>query len=349
MRFSLTIEEVRRLLPDAEWRGQGPPSLEGLAALIEAGPGDLSFLGNSRYAKAVPASRAGAILLPRGYSGEPGRDQWHIRVEHPSLALAIVCEHIERAVRPRPAPGVHPSAVIDPTAEISADASVGPLCVIEAGAKIEAGVVLTAHNYIGRNARVGADTRLYPRVVVEGECIVGARCICHAGVVIGADGFGFEATSEGHRKVPQVGHVEIGDDVEIGANTTIDRGRFGATRVGQGTKIDNLVQIGHNVVVGRHCFLCAQVGVSGSTRLGDFVVLAGQAGLAGHLQIGDKVQVGAQAGVAKDLREGMLVTGTPATDFQKQRRLEALVRRLPSLFERVDALELRSSEEGTGG
>jgi UDP-3-O-[3-hydroxymyristoyl] glucosamine N-acyltransferase len=168
---------------------------------------------------------------------------------------------------------------------------------------------------------------------------VGERCILHSGVVIGADGFGFEPTPTGHVKVPQIGIVEVGDAVEIGANTTIDRGRLGPTRVGRGTKIDNLVQLAHNVEVGADCFICAQVGVSGSTRIGDGVVLAGQVGVTGHIEIGDRARIGAQSGVSKNVPAGTMLTGTPAMEFQAQRRLDALARRLPQLFERVKELE----------
>lgn len=340
MDIRISLEEIRSVLGDAQWAGQGPTEFTGVAGLEQARAGDLSFLSRSKYARLVPQSEASLILVPRDYEGEPRPGQWIVRVDHPSLALARLCAGIELRLRPRLAPGIHPAAVVDPTAMVDPSASIGPGTVIEAGAQIGPRAVIGPLVLIAHEARIGADSWIHSHVAVHRHVEIGERCILHSGVVLGADGFGFEPTPQGHFKVPQIGYVVIGDDVEIGANTTIDRGRFGPTRVGRGTKIDNLVQIGHNVVVGEHCFMCAQVGISGSTTIGDQVVLAGQAGIAGHLEIGSKSQIGAQSGVAKGFPPGTMVTGTPAAEFQKQRRLEALVRRLPQLFERVKMVEL---------
>jgi len=339
MNFAFSLDEILELLPEAKASGAGGQPVTGIASLREAKPGDLSFLGNVRYGKDVAVSEASVILLPKDYEGEPKAGQVYVRHPQPSLALAVVCERIERRLIPRPPAGVHPSAVVDPSAEVDASASVGPLCVIEAGARIGAGAVLEAQVHVGREASIGAETRLCAHVTVYRYCIVGARCLLHAGCVIGADGFGFESTARGHHKVPQIGIVRICDDVEIGANSTIDRARFSETVVGRGTKIDNLVQIGHNCVIGEHCFLCAGVGISGSTKVGNFVVLAGQVGTVGHIEIGDFSQVGGQAGVSKSLPPKSLVSGTPAMPLMQERRVQALARRLPELFERVKQLE----------
>lgn len=339
MKIRLPVCELSSTLTSAEMSGDWKGEITGIASLAQAGAGDLSFLGNPRYAREVAASRASVVLLPRNFQGEPAENQLFVRVDNPSLALAIVCERIEAQLRRPPEPGIHPTAVVDSSAQIDATASIGPFCTVEPGVVIGAHSVLHAHVHLDRDVRLGEDCRLYPQTTVYRGSELGNRVVLHAGVVVGSDGFGYESGPEGHRKVPQIGRVVIEDDVEVGANSTIDRARLEETRIGQGTKIDNLVQIGHNVRIGRHCFLCALAGISGSTRIGDFVVMAGQSGTVGHIEIGDRSQVGGQAGLAKNLRPGSIVTGTPATDFQRQRRLEALIRRLPQLFDRVRELE----------
>jgi UDP-3-O-[3-hydroxymyristoyl] glucosamine N-acyltransferase len=229
--------------------------------------------------------------------------------------------------------------VVAPGAQVAASATVGPLCVIEPGAVVGERAHLQAQVFVGRNARIGDDCWLAPGVMLATECVLGRRVRLQAGVVIGSDGFGYEFVKGRHEKVPQVGHVWIGDDVEIGANTTLDRARFSRTEVGEGTKIDNLVQIAHNVVIGKHCLICSQVGISGSTTLEDYVVLGGQAGLGGHITIGKGAKAGGQAGITSDIAPGTFVNGTPAVPFQLERRLAILHQRLPDLFKRVDALE----------
>jgi UDP-3-O-[3-hydroxymyristoyl] glucosamine N-acyltransferase len=339
MDVALSLADLESILPDAEGSGDWRGTMSGVASLGTAKTGDLSFLGNPRYAGEVAKSAASVILVPLDFSGTPRAEQRFLRVKNPSFALTLVCERLAEQVRVRPAPGIHPSAVVDASAEIDPTATIGPGCVIEAGARIGAQVVLQAQNYVGREVVIGAQSWLFPQSVVYEGTRLGERVILHSGVVLGSDGFGYESGAQGHRKVPQIGIVVIEDDVEIGSNSTIDRARLEETRIGQGTKIDNLVQIGHNVRIGKHCFLCSLAGISGSTKIGDFVVVAGQAGTVGHIEIGDRCQVAGQAGVAKSLPPGSIVTGTPATDFQRQRRLEALTRKLPDLFARVKDLE----------
>lgn len=339
MSFSFSLEEILEIVPYASVSGGGGGPYTGLSALAGAGGADISFLANPRHARRLDETRAGVVFVPEKLEAEPPPGRVYVRMANPSLGLALVAERIERSLDPKPPPGVHPSAVVDASAEVDVAAYVGPLCVIEAGARVAAGAILSAQVYLGRGSRVGENTRMHAQAVLHRHCAVGRRCVIHSGAVIGADGFGFETEDGCHRKVPQIGRAIVGDDVEIGANTTIDRARFAETRIGRGTKIDNLVQIGHNVTIGEHCFLCAGVGISGSVQIGDYVVLAGQVGTAGHIEIGDFTQVGGQAGVSKSLPPKSLVTGTPATDLKQQRRLEAMVRRLPLLFKRVDALE----------
>jgi UDP-3-O-[3-hydroxymyristoyl] glucosamine N-acyltransferase len=343
MEFSYSVEELCAMFPEADVEGSSVQALVRIAALDEAGPGDVSFLGNARYAGKVPQCQASALLLPRGYAGNPDPDQVYLRLDDPSVALARLCERITAEHRPVPAPGIHPSAVVDASARVDPAAHVGPLCVLGAGATIGPRSVLVSQVTVGAHVRIGADCTLRPRVVLEDDTVLGDRVLIHAGAVIGADGFGYASGPEGHRKLPQIGRVVIGNDVEIGANTTIDRARFAETSIGDGTKIDNLVQIGHNCVIGRHCVICALVGLSGSTRIGDFVTMAGQSAAAGHLTIGDRCMIGGQAGVTKTLAPGSVVTGTPVRPLREQRRIDALTGRLPELLQR-----LRKLEDGAG-
>jgi UDP-3-O-[3-hydroxymyristoyl] glucosamine N-acyltransferase len=339
MQIAFTAEEIAAIVEPREIRGSTTRRIAGIAALDSAAPGELSFLGNGKYKADVPKTRASLVLLPADYAGEPQPDQAFVLVENPSVALARVCARIEQSLWPRPAPGIHPTACIGEGAIVPASATVGPLCVIEPGAVIGERTHLQAQVFIGRSARIGDDCWLSPGVTVQAECIVRNRVRMHPGVVIGADGFGYEFVKGRHEKLPQVGTVVIEDDVEIGANATIDRARFSRTVIGEGTKIDNLVQIGHNVTIGRHCLLCAQAGISGSVTVGDYVVLAGQVGVAGHITIGSGVKAGGQAGISSNVAPGQTINGTPAIPFQLERRIAVLQQRLPDLFRRVDALE----------
>lgn len=344
MQLQLTVAEISALVSPKAIRGATAESVRGIAALSEAVAGDLSFLGNPKYKTEVATTRASVVLLPADYVGEPATGQVFLIVDNPSLALARLCSRIEQALWPKPAPGIHPTAVVDPSVQIPASATIGPFCVIEAGAKIGERVHLQARAFIGRHAVIGEDCWLMAGVTVTTECVVGKRVRMHPGVVVGADGFGYEFARGRHEKVPQVGNVVIGDDVEIGANSTIDRARFSQTVIGEGTKIDNLVQVGHNVIVGKHCMLCAQVGIAGSSIIEDYVVLGGQVGVAGHLRVGKGAKAGGQAGIAGNIEAGETVNGTPAFTYSQERRVAILYRRLPDLFKRVDALEGRRTD-----
>ena len=338
MQVQLTAAEIAGIVGAKSSRGATSAVIRGLAALADAGPGDLTFLGNAKYKLEVPGTRASVVLLPADYVGEPSGDQLFLLVDNPSVALARICARLERVLWPLPAPGIHPSAVVAPDAKVAATATVGPLCVVEAGAVIGERAHVQAQVFIGRNAVVGDDCWLMPGVILAAECTLGRRVRLQPGVVIGSDGFGYEFVQGRHEKVPQVGSVAIGDDVEIGANTTLDRARFSRTAVGEGTKIDNLVQIAHNVRIGRHCLICAQVGISGSATLEDYVVMGGQAGSAGHLTIGKGAKAGGRAGIVSDVPAGAFVNGNPAIPYMLERRIAVLSQRLPDLFKRVDAL-----------
>ncbi len=347
MRIEYTIESLLETFPDAQIIGEARPLLTGLSSLQDATESDLSFLSNPKYRKQLKESRAGAILVPADLDFEPSPKQVYIKVANPSAAVARICKNIEDQMRPRPPAGVHPTAVIADSAVVAPSASIGAFCVVGEGSIVEENVTLHSHVTLGAGVRVGEGALLYPRCVVQDYCQLGKNVILQPGVVIGSDGFGYEQVGElpnlVHQKIPQVGIVVIEDDVEIGANSTIDRARFGETRIGKGTKIDNLVQIAHNVQIGRGCILCAQVGVSGSSTLGNYVVLWGQAGIAGHIHLGDGAFVGAQAGVSKDVPARAKVSGTPARDLLDVRRGEALLRKLP---ERIAALESQLKAKG---
>jgi len=317
--------------------GDGSTLIRGVAGIREAQPGDLTFIANARYDAYLSQTRASAVICSR----DPREARVPLlQVDNPYLTF----QKAVRLFRPelyRPLPGVHPTAVVSPAASIGENASIGAHCVVEDGARIGAHSVLMPGCYVGVQAVIGERTLLYPRVTVREECVIGDRCILHPGVVIGADGFGFAFDAGSYHKVPQVGNVVVGDDVEIGANTTIDRATTDATRIGDGTKIDNLVQIGHNVVTGKHCIIVAQVGISGSTILEDYVTIGGQAGIAGHVRMGTGSMVGGQSGVTKSVGAGEKVSGYPAMALSAWKRVTAYLMRLPQLFERAKALEER--------
>jgi len=317
--------------------GDGSTVIRGVAGIREAKAGDLTFIANARYDAYLSQTSASAVICSR----DPREARVPLlQVDNPYLAF----QKAVRLFRPdvhTPLPGVHPTAVVSPAASVGENASIGAHCVVEDGAHIGANVVLMPGCYVGVQASIGDDSLLYPQVTVREECVIGSRCILHSGVVVGSDGFGFAFDAGRYHKVPQVGIVVVGDDVEIGANTTIDRATTDATRIGDGTKIDNLVQIGHNVVTGKHCIIVAQVGVSGSTVLEDYVTLGGQAGLAGHIRVGTGAMVGGQSGVTKSVGAGEKVSGTPAVPLNAWKRVTAYLMRLPQLFERSKALEER--------
>ncbi len=317
-----------------EVRGDGSIRIARVRDLASAGPGDLSFLSNERYRPLLGRTRASAAIVGGGEEAPCAT----IRVVDPYLGLCRALELFHPSALPR-APGLHSSAVVDPTASVSPKAHVGPLCVIEARARIEAGVVLRASVFVGEGSTIGEGSYLYPGVVLREGVRIGRRVILHSGVVLGGDGFGYAREGRAHRKIPQVGGVEIGDDVEIGANATVDRGAIEDTRIGRGTKIDNLVMVAHNVVVGEDCLLIAQTGISGSAKVGDRVTLGGQVGVVGHVTIGEGVTVAAQGGVTRPVPPNAVVAGTPARAFGEMRRVWAAQQRLPDLLERFAALE----------
>lgn len=335
-----TFEQIVGLVNPSKIQGSTTVStFKTIASLDKAVEGDISFLGNSKYKAEVFSSKASLILVPNSYVGSPHAGQVFLMVENPSKALDAICRDIEAKTKPIFVPGIHPSAVIDPTAKVSPKAYVGPLCVVGANTIIEDGVALVAHVSIGNDVLIKSETTIRPNCSILDRTEIGNRCFIDAGVVIGSEGYGYETENGSHYRSPQLGRVVLEDEVDLGANTTIDRARFAETRIGEGTKIDNLVQIGHNVIIGKHCFIVAFVGIAGSTHIGDYAVIGGQAGIAGHLHIGNHVMIGAQTGVSNDLADKSFVRDTPALPYMLAHRVEALKRRLPELFKRVDNIE----------
>jgi UDP-3-O-[3-hydroxymyristoyl] glucosamine N-acyltransferase len=312
-----------------------------VASLADANPGDISFFGNPKYINALRKTRATAVLLPESFTEEiPTHGLF---VPDPAAAFAQILP----LFTPQPIvreEGIHPTAVISPDAEIGEACSIGAHVVIEAGAKVGARSVIEAQCFIGQQSTLGENCHLHPNVTVRERCTIGNRVILHCGVVIGADGFGYEFRDGKQQKIPQTGTVQIDDDVEIGANSAVDRARFGRTWIQRGTKIDNLVQIGHNVTIGEHCILCAQVGISGSTRIGNYVTLAGKVGLSGHIEIGDQVMIGAMSGLAKNVPPKTIMFGAPAQPIREYKENYALLKNIRKLYNRVKALEAKNPE-----
>ena len=333
-----TVEELATLVGGRVIGDGGSVPITGVASVSDALEGDITFFGNVKYLPALRASRATCALVPEGFAESISAIQ--IQVANPSLAFSQVVERFA----PMPVafePGIHPSAVIAPSARIGTGVSIQAHVVIEAGAVVGENTVLGANVYVGHEAKIGAGCFIYPNATIRERCVLGNHVLIHSGVVVGSDGFGFEMVQGRYVKIPQIGIVQIDDDVEIGANTTLDRARFGRTWIGEGTKIDNLVQIAHNVVVGKHCVICAQVGISGSSKIGDYVTLAGQVGIVGHIEIGDQAIVAAQSGVSKNVPPKQMVLGSPAMPIREQKEQIARINRLPKLAERVKRLEER--------
>lgn len=337
---------VRQL---AEWvRGEvlGDPHLvvSNARTLAEAGPGDVTFVENDKNLSAWHASKASAAVVGKSV---PLNGRTLIRVPDPLMAFADIVRHL----RPRPEEPhgrIDPTASVHPTARLASGVSVGPLAVVGEGTAIGENAHIHAGAVVGRFCVIGRETIIYPRAVLYDDCVLGDRVIIHSGAVLGADGFGYRTHSGAHIKVPQQGWVEIGDDVEVGACSTIDRGTFGPTRVGTGTKIDNQVMIGHNCQIGKHNILCGQVGIAGSSSTGDHVVVAGQVGIADHINIGSRIVIGAQAGVSNDLPSDHHYLGNPAVPVLEHKRVLVGIRRIPELRDDVKQIKKHLGLKGDG-
>jgi len=335
----VTLEEIARLI-GAKAAGESGLIITGLAGIKEAKDGDITFLANLKYAALVNLTGASAIIVPENFDA-PGKAL--LKVSDPSLAFSKVAQTFAGANIKHPQ-GVHPAAVIAKNSRIAKNVSIGACAVIEDGSVIGENTIIYPNVFIGANVKVGENCLIYSNVSLRENVELGNRVIIHCGTVVGSDGFGFVTVDGKHEKIPQTGTVVVEDDVEVGACVTIDRARFEKTIIGAGTKIDNLVQIAHNVIIGKNCIIVAQVGIAGSTVLGDNVTLAGQVGVAGHLKIGNNVIVAAQSGVSKSIPDNSAVFGSPAKPFNQAKRLNACVGRLPVLYKRVEELEAKIKE-----
>lgn len=336
--ISISAAEIAKIV-QGEIIGSPQRIISSVASIKDANGDQLSFIGNKRYVHQLETAKAGVILVCKDMANTPASEE----------RTLIVCENVDYAFAkavaifaeepPKAAMGIHPTAVVDPAAKIGQGVSIGANAVVEAGAEIGDGAVIGALCYIGHEAKIGAATLLYPHVTVMYRCIVGRKCIFHPGVVIGGDGFGFIPTPQGLVKVPQTGIVRIDDDVEIGANTTIDRARFGETRIKSNVKIDNQVMVAHNVSVGESSILVAQSGIAGSAELGRGVILAAKAGINGHITLGDGVQIAGTSSVLKSLPAGSIAVGTPAEPQRDFLNRLALPRKVEKLSAKLDALK----------
>jgi len=337
-----TVAEIAKVV-GGEVSGDPNLVLKGFAPADRAQPSDLTFAENESYFARAEQSAAAAILVDGKFSS---KSKVLIRVANARVAFARVLP----LFFPEPVftPGIHPTAVVPATCQVDATAHIGPNCVLGDQVVIGVGSVLQGGNHVGAECTLGERVILFPNVVLYPGTEVGDRVRIHSGTVIGSDGFGYVLDAGEHRKVPQIGNVIIRDDVEIGANVTIDRGALGPTVIGRGTKIDNLVQIGHNVTIGEHSLIVSQVGVAGSTKLGNYVILAGQAGLAGHLKIGNRVSVAAQAGVMNNIPDGEKWFGSPAQPDRPAKRQLLALQQLPELLRRVAELERKAEANGSG-
>jgi UDP-3-O-[3-hydroxymyristoyl] glucosamine N-acyltransferase len=332
--MTFTLKELAAL-SGGELVGDPTLQITGAASLAEATPGEISFFTDRKYIGLLRKTCASAIFVPPDF-GEP-INAAQIRVSNPTKAF----EEVLLKFAPKPitfAPGIHSSAVVDPSAQLGERVSIQPLAVIEPGAKIGDDTIIGAGSYVGHETVIGSACHIYPNVTIRERSQIGSRVIIHSGTVIGADGFGFEMVNGRHQKIQQLGRVQIDDDVEIGANTTVDRARYGRTWIQEGVKIDNLVQIAHNVVIGKNSVIVAQAGISGSTRVGERVTMAGQVGIAGHLEIADGTIIAAKSGIAKSLPGGVWF-GYPAVPFAQAKHQIAWIHRLGKLFARVKEIE----------
>jgi len=332
--MQLTLGEIARLI-GAEIAGEPATIITGVSGIKEAKKGDLTFLANPKYSALLNSTNASAVIVSKDVTTGPTA---LLRCDNPSAAFTRAIDLLMKVNVKHPQ-GIHERATVSKSVTVGKNVAIGANSVIEDGAVIGDDTIIYPNSYVGYEAKVGKGCLIYPNVTVRERVEVGDNVIIHSGTVIGSDGFGFLTVDGKHEKIPQMGTVIIENDVEIGANVTIDRARFDKTLIGQGTKIDNLVQIAHNVIIGKHCIIVAQVGISGSTVLGDYVTLAGQVGVAGHLTIGEKTIVMAQSGVSKSIPSNSIVFGSPAKPVDEAKKINALTNRLPHLNEKIQQIE----------
>ena len=331
-----TLREIAQLV-EGEVIGDENIVITGVCGIREAEEGDLTFIANAKYLPLIRQTRASAIITSREVKQAP---KPIVRTDNPDLAFAKMVNLLAPNEIAHPK-GIHPTAVIGREVKLGKEVAIQPYVVIGDHAVIGDRTILYTGVFVGDHTRIGSDTLIYPYVTIRERVEIGHRVIIHSGTVIGSDGFGFSTVKGVHVKIPQIGIVKIEDDVEIGANVTIDRARFGVTHIKRGTKIDNLVQIAHNAVIGEHSIIVAQAGISGSTVIGKGVILAGQAGVVGHIEVGDNAVIGAQSGVSKSVAPNSVVLGSPAKPIRQFKEVNAHIQRIPKLYQEVRALAKR--------
>ncbi len=336
--MNTNLKELCDLIEGTITVGELNLPITGFSSIKEAESGEITFLGNARYASSLKKSKASAVIVDEQFTDIP-EGIAVIRVNNPTLKFSLIIDKFGPQKQPF-IPGIHPTAVMGANTTYNPKkVYIGPCAIIEDGVEIGDGTSINGGVFIGRNAKIGNDCLIHANAVIKDRCVLGNRVIIHSCTVIGSDGFGYEFAVGKHLKIDQVGIVQIDDDVEVGSCTTIDRARFGRTWIGEGTKIDNLVQIAHNVITGKHCILVSQVGISGSTRLGNYVTLAGQTGVAGHLNITDQVTMLGRSGVTKDIDEPGAYMGYPTKPLMEGRRYLAYPSKVPSIIERLKVME----------
>lgn len=337
--MEITVKDIAQLV-NGTVVGNPDLRINRPSRIEEGGEGSITFFGNPKYESFVYSTTASAILAPEDFVPKEAVEATLIKVKDVYAAVAYLMENFASANTPAPT-GISDQAHIHESARLGKDVSIGPLCVVEEGAQIGDGARLHAQVHVGRGARIGSQALLYPGVRVLDDCIVGDRCILHANAVIGADGFGFAPQPDGsYKKIPQIGNVVLEDDVEIGAGTTIDRASMGSTIIHRGVKLDNLIQVAHNVEIGEHTVIAALTGIAGSAKIGKNCQIGGQVGISGHIKIADQTKIQAQAGIISDItEENTIIVGSPAIPFRAYFRSFAVFKQLPDLNRRLRKLE----------
>ncbi len=341
--MQITASQIAALI-NGTVEGDGEVAINSFAKIEEGHPGAISFLANPKYTHYIYDTQSSVVLVDKDFVAEKPVQSTLIRVENPYGAVAMLMEMAEQMMKPQPI-GIEQPCYIAEGVNLPDDAYVGAFAYIGKGVTLGSGVKIYPQAYIGDHAVVADNTTIYAGAKIYHHCVIGKNCIVHAGAVIGADGFGFAPVDGQYKKIPQMGNVVIADNVEIGANTTIDRATMGSTRIGEGTKLDNLIQVAHNCVIGENTVMAAQSGIAGSTKMGSRCMIGGQVGFKGHIEIGDDVQIGAQSGINSNVKSGSRLMGTPAIEIGQFARQVVLEKNLPLLYERVRNLEAKHKED----
>ncbi|MBD5254848.1 MAG: UDP-3-O-(3-hydroxymyristoyl)glucosamine N-acyltransferase [Barnesiella sp.] len=324
--------------------GDGEVKINTIAKIEEGHPGAISFLANPKYTQFIYTTGSSAVLVSKDFVAEQPVSATLIRVDDPYATVAHLLTMVQQMMTPD-LKGIEQPSFVAEGVTVDPDSYIGAFAYVGRGVKLGRGVTIYPQAYVGDNCTIGDGTILYSGVKVYHGCKIGANCIIHSGAVIGADGFGFAPTEHGYDKIPQIGNVEIADNVEIGANTTVDRAMMGSTRIEEGVKLDNLIQIAHNCKVGQHTVMASQAGVAGSTKVGQWCMIGGQVGLAGHIKIGDRVEIAAQSGLHKDAESGSRLFGSPAMDLKAYGRQAVSIKRIPDLIKSVNEIEKKLNEK----